>query len=239
MKWFKHISDSLDDPFIFDLVDQFGGDGYLVFFGVLEIYAREFKPELNWNLRITRAYLKQKLHKRQDTLVMKILKHIKNSGKWYVEFNDTHVVIYIRKFTEMVDEWTNRKLRSSSVETPKILKHEVEVEVDKERDIVETPENGVPSQKIIDLYHTILPEFPRVVKLTKTRQTHLKARWHSKVVTPKGRSPDSLEFWKAYFERVRTSEFLMGNNDRGWKADFDFLITESKFISIIEGGKYR
>ena len=41
MKWFKHISDSLDDPFIFDLIAEYGGDGYLVFFGILEILARE------------------------------------------------------------------------------------------------------------------------------------------------------------------------------------------------------
>jgi len=81
MKWFKHISDSLDDPFIFDLMNKFEADGYLVFFGVLEIYSREFKPELNWNLSVTRAYLKQKLHKRQDTLIIKILKHIQNSSK--------------------------------------------------------------------------------------------------------------------------------------------------------------
>ena len=76
MKWFKHISDSLDDPFIFELLDLFGADGYLVFFGVLEIYSREFKPELNWNLTVTRAQLRAKLHKRQDTLIINILKHI-------------------------------------------------------------------------------------------------------------------------------------------------------------------
>ena len=36
MKWFKHVSDSLDDPLIYDLMTEFGSDGYLVFFGVLE-----------------------------------------------------------------------------------------------------------------------------------------------------------------------------------------------------------
>jgi hypothetical protein len=127
MKWFKHVSDSLDDPFIFDLINRFGGDGYLVFFGVLEIYSREFKPELNWNLTITQSYLKQKLQKRQSTLITKILKHIKNSGKWEVELNESQITIFIPKFQEIIDEWTGRKLRSTSVATPKILRTEEEV----------------------------------------------------------------------------------------------------------------
>jgi len=121
MKWYKHISDSLDDPFIFDLITQFGADGYLVFFGVLEIYSREFKTEDNWKLTVTQPYLTTKLHKRQSTLVIKILKHIQNSGKWEIDFNNDQVIIFIPKFTELLDDWSQRKLRSNSVVTPKIL----------------------------------------------------------------------------------------------------------------------
>lgn len=90
MKWFKHISDSLDDPFIFDLMDRFGADGYLVFFGILEIYSREFKAEPGWNLSVTRSYLKQKLHKRQDTLILKVLQFIATHGKLDPNSSQTH-----------------------------------------------------------------------------------------------------------------------------------------------------
>lgn len=115
-------------------MELFGADGYLVFFGVLEIYSREFKTELDWNLTITRAYLRQKLHKRQDTLVIKILKHIQNSGKWNIEINDTQVIIFIPKFTELIDEWSRRKRRSDSVVTPKILSADKEEEEDKDKE---------------------------------------------------------------------------------------------------------
>ncbi len=113
MKWFKHITDSLEDPFIFDLVSRYGGDGYLVFFGILEIYSREFKTEDNWKLNVTRAYLRQKLNKRQDTLIAKSLEHIHNSGKWSVSFNGENVTIFIPKFRELLDESTLKKLRDS------------------------------------------------------------------------------------------------------------------------------
>ena len=114
-------------------MDRYGSEGYLVFFGILEIYSREFKPEPNWKLSITRAYLKQKLHKRQDTLPVKILKHIQKSGKWEVLFEYDQLTIFIPKFHEMVDEWMGRKLRSHSVVTPKILKTEVDKEEDTDK----------------------------------------------------------------------------------------------------------
>lgn len=135
MKWYKHISDSLDDPFIFDLISKFGGDGYLVFFGILEIYSREFKTELDWNLRVTRAYLRQKLQKRQDTLIINCLKHIQNSGKWKIDFIEDQVVVFIPKFTEFMDEWTARKLGSKSGVAPKILIHDKEEDKDTDKDI--------------------------------------------------------------------------------------------------------
>jgi len=89
LKWFKHISDSLDDPFIFNLLEMFGGDGYLVFFGVLEIYSREFKPEPGWKLNVSRGYLRQKLHKRQDTIIIKCLNYIGTHGKLDTNSHET------------------------------------------------------------------------------------------------------------------------------------------------------
>jgi len=142
---------------------------------VLEVYAREFKPELNWNLQITRDYLKRKLHKRQETKIIKCLEFIatcyepkanseqtqsklvansrqtpgklpansikvmKNSGKWDVTINGRYVTIFIPKFIEMLDNWTQRKLRSGDEVAPKKHHTEVEVEVEVEVDKDKNP----------------------------------------------------------------------------------------------------
>ncbi|MBW2178803.1 MAG: hypothetical protein JRG81_00280 [Deltaproteobacteria bacterium] len=181
IKWFKHISDSLDDPFIFDLMDRFGADGYLVFFGVLEIYSREFKTKHDWKLNVTRSYLSRKLNKRQSTLVMKCLKHIQKSGKWEITFNDEQVIVFIPKFTEIIGEWTRRKLRSPSADAPKILKTEEEAEEEAEEDI---PLKGkgykpppCPQKKIIGLYHKILPSLPHIESWPDASENHLRTRW--------------------------------------------------------------
>ena len=94
--------------------------------------------------------------------------------------------------------------------------------------------NDIPYRAIIDLYHRILPELPAVLTLTTKRKTHIKARWLSRITSRGGRAVATIEFWEAYFNRVRDSGFLMGENNRGWKASLDFLVSEKAFIKIIE-----
>jgi hypothetical protein len=137
MKWFKHISDSLHDPFIFQLMSEFGAEGYLVFFGTLEIYAREFKAESDWKLTEKLSYFRHNLLI-SSSKFKKILSKI---TKWEVSFNGDEVTIFIPKFRELLDDWTIRKvgkaeekLRSNPVVTPKKLRAELEVEVDTDKE---------------------------------------------------------------------------------------------------------
>jgi len=63
-----------------------------------------------------------------------------------------------------------------------------------------------------------------IVKLTKTRERHLQAR----IQEP--------EWDREKIEAlVRSSSFLLGNNDRGWKVNFDFLINPNSYVKILEG----
>lgn len=44
-----------------------------------------------------------------------------------------------------------------------------------------------------------------------------------------------LENWKSALEKVSTSEFCLGSNDRGWKASFDWFISPDAVVKIMEG----
>ena len=44
-----------------------------------------------------------------------------------------------------------------------------------------------------------------------------------------------LQTWSDYFQHAEKSNFLMGENKDGWTMDFDFVITKSKLIKIVEG----
>ena len=142
MKWFKHISDSLDDPFIFDMIKKHDANGYLVFFGILEIYAREFKTEPGWKLQVSMDFLRLKLQRSRRVLIEKVLTSLSEAGKWDVDINNGIVTIFIPKFRELLDESTLKKLReiekSFRNHSGTIPKTEA-TDIDKEEEYTPTP----------------------------------------------------------------------------------------------------
>lgn len=117
---------------------EFGSDGYLVFFGVIEKYSREFSPENGWNLVINPSYFRQKF-RISSAKIKKILSKI---HKWEIEYKEDKVFIFIPKFKELLDNWTSKQitketnqLRSNDVEStqPIRLKNKEE---DKDKDII-------------------------------------------------------------------------------------------------------
>lgn len=113
LKWYKHLTDSLSDPFIQDLIIKFGPNGYLVFFGTLEVYAREFKTDNEWKLDVSTEYLWRKLRVYHKNKLESILRYIDDSGKWDVNFNHDRMTVYIPKFRYLLDEYTIRKMRDA------------------------------------------------------------------------------------------------------------------------------
>lgn len=66
----------------------------------------------------------------------------------------------------------------------------------------------------------------QVQRVTEPRRRALKARLAE---------CDGIEGWHAALAKIEASPFLTGNNDRGWRADFDFVTRESSFTKIMEG----
>ena len=83
-------------------------------------------------------------------------------------------------------------------------------------------------QGIIDLYHKTLPSLPSVKLITEKRKSAMRSCCNLKP------SYYGLDFWEAYFEQAGKSDFIMGRKT-SWKADFDFLVTVSKFVKVLEG----
>jgi hypothetical protein len=90
-----------------------------------------------------------------------------------------------------------------------------------------------PTQAIVDLFNSTIPEFPRVVMLTKDRIAKINARWNESDVH------QDLGFWAEYFAQVRSSKFLMGEvaaaGGSPFRCNFDWLIAPSNFVKVVEG----
>ena len=92
---------------------------------------------------------------------------------------------------------------------------------------------SVPYDEIVSLYHEILPELPRVKLLTDKRKAWIKTRWNEDP------QRQDLQWWREYFESVRDQAHLMGDNDRGWKADLEFLVKADKMARVLEKSYQR
>ena len=98
---------------------------------------------------------------------------------------------------------------------------------------VEKPESQrCPLRDIVALYHTELPSLPRVEKLTKAREGHLRQRWIEDLPT--------LDAWRNYFRDVAASDFLMGrtagrDGRPPFRATLEWLTKPSNFAKVAEG----
>ena len=68
--------------------------------------------------------------------------------------------------------------------------------------------------------------FSKVQLLTEERRRKLNHRLSS---------CGGLDGWHSALEKVKNSTFLCGDNERGWLADFDFLLQKKSFTKLMEG----
>lgn len=89
-----------------------------------------------------------------------------------------------------------------------------------------------PYDKILHAYQKILVSagMPDVRALSEKRKRAVRKLWQEHLTT--------IDDWRAYFRDARTKPFLFGRNDRGWKADFDFMVREDSLLKMQEG-KYN
>jgi len=75
-----------------------------------------------------------------------------------------------------------------------------------------------------------LAGLPKVLKLTKQRNDNIYRR-----INEYGHDPMS---WEGLFQRIVQTPFLMGENDRGWMVNADFVFCNDTNITRILEGRY-
>lgn len=91
-----------------------------------------------------------------------------------------------------------------------------------------------PHEKIIEIYHEVLPTLRRVRDWNETRQGYLRSRWRE---NPERQDP---AWWRKFFEYVGRSDFLMGRVELGtdrkpFQADLEWIVKPLNFTKIYEG----
>lgn len=130
MKWFKHLSGSLKNSFISELIERFGGDGYLVFFGTLELMSDEFdiyNPGVV-ELRIKKLQQFLQLSRQKILKILTFCDQKANEKQqkevaFFVDIQKNHVVINCKKLARLCDNHTQKLI----ADTLKSLPSEKEV----------------------------------------------------------------------------------------------------------------
>nr|WP_295947841.1 hypothetical protein [uncultured Agathobaculum sp.] len=91
------------------------------------------------------------------------------------------------------------------------------------------PEEGAnkPSpRQVMDRYNAICTSLSRCIRLTDKRAKAVRQLF------AKGYTAEQLT---DAFGRAQASSFCTGRNDRGWRADFDWLMNENNLVRVLEG----
>lgn len=90
-----------------------------------------------------------------------------------------------------------------------------------------------PHEKIITLYHELLPASPRIKDWTPARAASLKARWNEET------DRQTLDYWKSLFEYIAGIPFLTGkvasNGRKPFVISLDWLVKPDNFAKVREG----
>lgn len=86
-----------------------------------------------------------------------------------------------------------------------------------------------PYVQLQALYNNICTRLPQCRDMTAQRKSRLKSVWGS------ASKRQNLNWWEEYFTLVDRSDFLSGSNDRGWTANFDWILKPANMVKIEEG----
>ena len=107
-----------------------------------------------------------------------------------------------------------------------MINEQLKTQIREEEDKANKPEISNKPQQLADRYNAICTNLPRVVRLTDKRRRAVR------LIHDKGYTPEQLD---EVFRKAQESSFCTGQNDRHWKADFDWLLNESNLVKVLEG----
>lgn len=237
MKWFRFYTEIVDDPKMRALKD----DEYRIFTYLLSL-ASEIEKEglidlsiddISWRLRAPMELIERTIEALKRLGILSANEDGFEFVNWQKrQFKSDDVATRVRKHREKKvkqGETLHETLQGNKSETLENRTEQSRTETEQSKgDSVPL----CPHKDIVTLYHEILPELPQVKSWTEERQKTLRARWRE---DPKRQN---VEWWKGFFKYVRKSAFLLGENDRGWQPNLEWLVTKSHFVDITEG-KYH
>ena len=123
---------------------------------------------------------------------------------------------------------TRGKEKTAAVETaPSSASDEAEAP----KPIKAEKRENLPFKEIKELWNAVCVGYPKLHSLSESRKNKMRNR-----VAEMGGAEKSLLLLREIFTKMQASNFLRGDNKRGWKASFDWLFENDKnWVKVYEG----
>ena len=90
---------------------------------------------------------------------------------------------------------------------------------------------NLPFKEIKELWNAVCVGYPKLHSLSESRKNKMRNR-----VAEMGGAEKALLLLREIFTKMQASNFLRGDNKRGWKASFDWLFENDKnWVKVYEG----
>ena len=208
MKWFKHLTGSLNNSIIFEAIEKFGSDGYLVFFGTLELMADEFDVHNPGEIILSMKKLRKNLQlSRQKTV--KILAFFDKKAKekltkkqsFFATVEGDKVKLYSPRLKQLTDEYTRKELAKMSGVC---------------QDIVRSLSGATETETETEVLKQLRGHCKNLNKIAKSDQVKFNSYAFFNTILLKGKCPPKLAVEVAQglikgWPTMRTNPYALGN----------------------------
>lgn len=163
-------------------------------------------------------------------------------------FEDNSPIIEKEKVKVKVKNTTSSSVPSEEVRENSVSTSPSVAAVGKEEAISASPKSGPKTKvasppkrskavksetldysRIVDLYHRLCTDFPRVIKLTDGRKQKIRIRFVEEMHS-------DWALLEKVFRKMQASKFLRGDSRKGWKASFDWIFENTQnWVKVAEG----
>ena len=220
---------SIKEP-IDELTDEQAGK----LFKALLSYQTDNEIELEGLLKVVFLQIKQQIDYNNDKFDETSKKRSEAGKKgmknrWNKNNNDNNVITNDNNVNDVITDDNKNNLYDNDNDNDNVNDNDNDNVNDNENENVNTIKK-IPNnvQDVVDLYHTLCPSLPKVRVITKKRITAIKSFLKQY----------DIETIKEAFEKAEASDFMKGQNNRGWKADIDFLTNANSVAKVLED-KYK
>jgi len=244
--YFSHDFDARNDPKITSMRGTYKSAGYGYYWIIVEMMAGEEGHKLplqEWlidSIAMT-AQCRSNSIKQFITDCIEKYKLFNSDGEYF--WSET-LIKRMKKYEDSIEQKieagrkgaANRWKNSTAIAPPKHRCSTVVAENGKLNKIKVNESIGYSSKDTLSktsfdfdafttIYNSICSNLPKVALLTEKRKTAIH----------KFAKEFTIEQFKTICENCNKSDHHIGKNDRGWKADFDFLMRTDKAVQFLEG----